>query len=173
MYVAACAIAIGQIIGYALFFTAPTDYAGQPQGALANTGMTIVLLTCVAATATAVVFRNPRRRGELPGVEQALANRQLRGKYRDLAESDRHTARELAVGRPDIARGYNDGGLLDVNTLSALQLSQHGRIPHNEAERIVAARVRLGRLSSVEEAVVYTELPPSTADYLREYAVFL
>jgi hypothetical protein len=54
-----------------------------------------------------------------PAVARALAARTRREEARRLAESDPALARELGIGRPDLRRGYNDGGLIHLNTAPA------------------------------------------------------
>ena len=48
-------------------------------------------------------------------------------------------ARSLGIGRPDLARGYDDGGLVDLNTASAPVIAQVCGLDAALAEAIVAA----------------------------------
>ena len=109
----------------------------------------------------------------LPGVQQGLARRDLRQQYQLLAAQDPALAVEMGVGRPDCPRRIDDGGLLDLNTLDVAALQHFGRLSEADAQQVLAARQRLGRLASVEDLVVHSELDPHVADRLREYAVFL
>ncbi len=82
-------------------------------------------------------------------------------------------ARGVGVGRPDRGRDFDDGGLLDLNSLPVEALVEHAQLGREEAERLVAARQRMGRLSSVEELIVYAAVDAPTAERLRDYALFL
>ena len=79
----------------------------------------------------------------------------------------------MMVGRPDLPRDYSDGGLLDLNNLSASALETHGPLERHEAEQIVEVRSSLGRFSDINEVLAYVDLPDSTASRLRDAAVFL
>ena len=48
-------------------------------------------------------------------VERVKRQRLLREKARELAAADPGLAKELRIGRPDLPRQYNDGGLVDVD----------------------------------------------------------
>lgn len=54
-----------------------------------------------------------------PVVARALGARARREETRRLIEREPGLQRELGIGRPDLGRGYDDGGLIDVNTASA------------------------------------------------------
>ena len=76
------------------------------------------------ATVVAVIYRKSGT--QLPGTAQELTRRKLREKYRALALTDPTLARNIRVGRPDLTRDYSDGGLLDLNSLSAEGLNTFG-----------------------------------------------
>jgi DNA uptake protein ComE-like DNA-binding protein len=109
----------------------------------------------------------------LPGAAQEVARRRQREHYRKLAHTDAALARSINVGRPDLERDFNDGGLLDLNSLSAEALSHFGPMPVDEAQRIVAARQRTGRFTSVQNVAHSAALPDSTVVRLQERAIFL
>jgi len=107
----------------------------------------------------------------LPGVAEGLLRRERRARYRELAESDPNLAREIGVGRPDRQRTFDDGGLVDLNSLSAAHLARFLEISPEQAQQIVDTRQRLSRLSSVEDLVVHARFSPELAERLREYAL--
>lgn len=137
----------------------------------------IALLAAMGVGGCTAFFVGGRRSASpttaLPGVQQGLARRQLRQQYQALAGQDPALAVELGVGRPDCPGRTDDGGLLDLNTLDAAALQRFARLSAAEAQQVLAARERLGRLSGVEDLVVHSELDPHVAERLREYAVFL
>jgi hypothetical protein len=79
---------------------------------------------------------------------------------------------ELKIGRPDLPRSYDDGGLIDVNHVPAGVLVSHLGLARAEAAEVVAARDRLGRFASADELSAYTELTPDRVDGLRDWLLF-
>jgi hypothetical protein len=64
------------------------------------------------------VFPPPRTRPEAAietAMNAAKERRELRRKARDIVAGDPGLARELGIGRPDLDRPFDDGGLIDVN----------------------------------------------------------
>lgn len=146
-------------------------------GSVRNSVGIVMLLTAMAVGAFCA-FYVPRKMptqatAELPGVQQALARRELRQQYKELTAQDPVVAIELGVGRPDRPRQIDDGGLVDLNALDATSLQQCARLSSAEAQQVLVARDRSGRLSNVDELVVYSDLRSDVADRLREYAVFM
>jgi hypothetical protein len=130
----------------------------------------------VAATANAFVLRGrvfpPPAVGD-PAVAAALAARGRREQARAITTSDPGLARELRIGRPDLSREFDDGGLVDVNHVPALVLVDRLGLSQEEAARVAEARERLGRFASPAELEVYAELPEATVEALRERLLFL
>lgn len=107
-----------------------------------------------------------------PAVTQALAAREQRAESRRLREQDPALARELGIGRPDLGRGYADGGLVDLNTAPAAVIAQVSGIAPAHAEAIVAARdARGGTYFNLAEVFVDVALPPHEQEQLHEHAV--
>lgn len=143
-----------------------------------DVGFVMVAIGTVIGVVTAFLFRTarPPRYDEvtdLPGVDDALARRERRARFQQLAADDPALATDLGVGRPDRRGGADDGGLLDLNALDAPALRQHGGLSRKHARSVVDVRERLGRLSSVDELVVHGTLDLRTAEQLRARSVFL
>ena len=145
-----------------------------------DVGFLMVLAAMAAGIAAAALLRTPPSRAEryddvedLPGVQRALDRRALRERFRQLVAEDPALALELGVGRPDRRPALDDGGLLDLNALSAEALVQHAHLSKRHAASVVDVRTRLGRLTSVDEVVVHGLLDLTTAARLRDRAVFL
>jgi hypothetical protein len=68
-------------------------------------------------------------------------------------------ARDLRIGRPDLPRHYDDGGLVDVNNVPEHVLTTALGITRDEARRIVAERQRTGGFTSVDEIAARGLLP--------------
>jgi hypothetical protein len=81
-------------------------------------------------------------------------------------------ARELGIGRPDLHRGYDDGGLVDINAVSAESLSQLCGIAPNRAGEIVTARqARGGTYFSIGKVLMDVALPPGEQEALQEHGI--
>lgn len=108
-----------------------------------------------------------------PAVQHALAARQRRVESAALAAGDPALARELRIGRPDLPRQYDDGGLVDVNGAPAPVLVSLLGLTPVQAESVVAARLRLGRFQAVEDLATFTDLPQRSVDAVRDRIILL
>ncbi|MET0419050.1 MAG: AfsR/SARP family transcriptional regulator [Actinoplanes sp.] len=66
----------------------------------------------------------------------------LREQARQFAAMDPAQAVYLGIGRPDLNRSYDDGGLIDVNNVATAELARAFRLDMPAAHRIVAERQR-------------------------------
>jgi hypothetical protein len=89
-----------------------------------------------------------------------------------LARTDPVRARELGVGRPDLADAF-DGELTDLNNAPASAIAELPRIDAGLAAAIVAARERTGGFGSLADLDMELDLPAETVERLRELVVFL
>jgi hypothetical protein len=105
-------------------------------------------------------------------VARALAGRQRREEARKMWASDPALARELGIGRPDLRRGFDDGGLVDLNSAPAALISQVSGVDMQQAEAIVAARqARGGTYFNLGELFVDVPLPAHVQQLLADRAV--
>lgn len=143
----------------------------------------LIVLLIVAATVHASIElrslpqypRLTRPVGVYPAVDpvtQARARIQQRVDARKLAETDPVLARELRIGRPDLPRQFDDGGLVDINNVPAQALMACLQFSEQEANAVIAARDRIGRFSSPEEVSVYAQLAPARVDGVRDLMWF-
>ncbi|OPG13600.1 hypothetical protein B1L11_07770 [Microbispora sp. GKU 823] len=111
------------------------------------------------------------------GNEQAIAlaqhRRALRQQARELAQHDPVMARELRIGRPDLPRQYDDGGLVDVNRAPAPVIANLPGLTPALAEQIVRVRDQVGGFVSAEDVSAAASLPPHLTADLAEYGIFL
>ena len=105
-------------------------------------------------------------------IEMASRRRELRSAARVTAR-DPAMAWELRIGRPDLPRGFDDGGLVDVNHAPPPVLASLPGMTPELVKRVVETRDTISGFSSVEELSSLAELPPSLTDALHEYAIFL
>jgi Helix-hairpin-helix motif len=149
--------------------------ASTPEGGWGDTLFGIVaLVLIVAGTPHAFllrrrVFAPPPTQ---PALAAALAARQRREEARAIASRDAALARELGIGRPDLPRQFDDGGLVDVNHVPAQVLVDQLGLSPTLAGQVVEARDRLGGFAGPQELIAYTELSPEAVDGLREHLVF-
>ncbi|MFF5264224.1 helix-hairpin-helix domain-containing protein [Actinomadura viridis] len=106
-------------------------------------------------------------------IRLAKYRRTLREQARALAAEDPALAHELRIGRPDLPRGYDDGGLIDVNHAPPATLALLPGTDEALVERIVRHRAEHGGFLSAEELAVDLDLPPALLPQLAEYAIFL
>ncbi|WP_311922217.1 helix-hairpin-helix domain-containing protein [Microbispora sp. H10836] len=109
--------------------------------------------------------------------EQAVAfvqhRRALREQARELAQRDPVLARELRIGRPDLPRQYDDGGLVDVNRAPASVIAGLPGLTPALAEQIVRVRDQVGGFVSAEDVSAAASLPPNLTADLAEYGIYL
>jgi hypothetical protein len=108
----------------------------------------------------------------LDAIAMASQRRELRSAARDTAR-DPAMAWELRIGRPDLQRVFDDGGLVDVNHAPPSALASLPGMTPELVNRIVETRDQLSGFSSVEELSSLAQLPPSLTGALNEYAIFL
>jgi hypothetical protein len=71
-----------------------------------------------------------------------------------------------------VPRRFDDGGLIDVNTVPAQVLSRLPGLRPEDVEQILTARLDPLGLHSVEDLIVTAEVPADVAESLREVLVF-
>lgn len=172
-----------------LFSVTPEDAQGNPVGT-AGHALSAISTVLALALMAAACFQLVSLRREVYGLEAGpaspthlaaadpvvaahLAARARRDEARTLAQSDPVLAHELRIGRPDLPREYEDGGLIDLNNAPAHAIATACSIEASLAERIVAARQELGSFSSLDEVFVFAQVEESTAARIRDYALLL
>jgi len=147
-------------------------------------GFIIALAGCAAVHA-AILFRPGRDRAArapagTPGLternREALAEArsriERRKDARHLVATNPALARDLKIGRPDLPRDYDGGGLVDVNHVPGPVLGPALGLAPAEVTDVTAVRERLGRFSSADELCAYTQLSPDRVDELRDLMIF-
>jgi len=159
--------------------------AGSNGNGGAAVGGFIIALAGCAAVHAAIVFRpsrgvsslgasmplSPRQRNR-EAVAQAQGRIERRKDARHLITTNPSLARDLRIGRPDLPREYDDGGLVDVNHVPAAVLAGPLSLSAAEVSDVLAARDKLGRFTSADELCAYTSLTPDRVDELRDFMIF-
>ena len=96
-----------------------------------------------------------------PVLAAAVHAQERRDLARQILAQDPQLASDLAIGRPDLKRGYDDGGLVDANSAPAAVLASLPGLTPQLADRIVAAREASSGFTSLEEMTILADLPPA------------
>jgi DNA uptake protein ComE-like DNA-binding protein len=159
-----------------------TDQSPDPDaaGGIIQTiggGLAILLMGGGAAHA-ATIYRSPdgppslAADPSLAALATAKEAAARRDKARRIAETDPALARDLKIGRPDLQRTFDDGGLVDVNHLSAEYLVDALDWTPAEARAVIDARTELGGFSSSAEVSAYAAIDPDRVDAVADLLVF-
>ncbi|NDU75819.1 helix-hairpin-helix domain-containing protein [Actinomadura sp. DSM 109109] len=166
--------------GYGGGMAAVLMMLGSGDPVFAALGSFMAVLLWIAGTGHAFAVRssvfpreNPRNVLNEHAIEVARYRRTLREQARTLAAEDPALARELRIGRPDMPRTYDDGGLVDVNHVPREIIEALPGMTPETAERVVRRRVQTGGFVSVEEMAVDADLPPDVLPQLADFTIFL
>jgi hypothetical protein len=141
-------------------------------------------LLAIATIALGCVQQAPLRRevyGGAPPSEQhavdpaltaALEARERRADARQIAARDPLLARDLKIGRPDLPRPFDDGGLVDLNSASAKIIAETCDLSRSIGEGIAAARPP-GGFMAVDDVFSLAEVPVAARDIIRDRAVVI
>jgi hypothetical protein len=156
--------------------------SGQSHGASSVVAGGLVIALMGGAATHAFVDYDLTRPGTTPpgttgeANEQAMAAAHARMKRREearaIAARDPVLRSELRIGRPDLTRSYDDGGLVDVNQVPSWVLSSHLGLSPQEAAAVVAARANLGRFVSPAEVSQYAQFAPDRLDAIGDWMIF-
>lgn len=108
-----------------------------------------------------------------PAIADSLAARKRRADTVAMIERDPGLARDLQIGRPDLARRYDDGGLVDVNHVPEPILVSHLGMTADQAHELVAAREQLGGFETADDLCTLASLPQHDLDAIRDRIVAL
>jgi len=131
----------------ALVTTARLANVNANNNAAAALGLFMIVLAGGAATHACILFRPGRaqpsraeaawRRNQ--EVMQGARNRiERRNHARHIVQTDPALARELRIGRPDLPREYDDGGLVDVNRVPGAVLAAQLGLTQQEVTNVIA-----------------------------------
>lgn len=165
-----CALAVA---GWIASATNTANHGSNSYSAVA--GLLLVLAWAGAAATSFVIRPAYERRMSSPLLDASeRAEVRLRDRQRAL-ELGRHNprlAREIGVGRPDLAGG-TDAGLVDINNAPASALTKLPGVDDALATQIVEARAQIGGFSSIEDMGIALDLDGHLVENLRDWAVFL
>jgi uncharacterized RDD family membrane protein YckC len=96
----------------------------------------------------------------------------MRDKARRIAKRNPRLADELGIGRPDLRRNFNDGGLIDVNHVPEPYLLHLPGVDQDLASRIVGHRQSVGGFHTAGDLEVTLDVKPGTLDEARDLMIF-
>jgi hypothetical protein len=108
-----------------------------------------------------------------PAVAAVLAARARREDSRRLAAGDAQMARELRIGRPDLTRTYDDGGLVDLNSAPPQVIAHTCEIELATATMITNARAAGITFTTVDDVFSFTDIPYPLWDRIRDRALVI
>jgi hypothetical protein len=161
---------------YALGLLVALVFSAGPEGGRGDAVLVpVVFALMIAGTVHAFALRGRvfAPRATDPAITAALAARQRREEARAIATRDAALARELRIGRPDLLRQFDDGGLVDVNHVPVQVLVDWLGLSVAQAVQVVEACKRLGGFAGPEELIAFSELPEPTVNALRDRMLFL
>jgi hypothetical protein len=120
-------------------------------------------------------FPSPTPRDQLNqhAIEVARYRRGLRAEARRLVAEDPELANDLRIGRPELPRAYDDGGLIDVNHASAESLALLPELTAEMIQGIVRLRAEQGGFVSAAELALHADLPPDLVNRIADHVIFL
>lgn len=139
-------------------------------------------ITSVGATAHLLIIRSavwalpplPQRPVERSaGMEAVDQARMLREQARRTASADPMLAKRLGIGRPDLPRQYDDGGLVDLNHAPLHVLLTLPGVGESSARQIQDRVERVGPFANLGEVMLVVEISPAYEYHLHEYCVFI
>jgi len=108
-----------------------------------------------------------------PHVVELIERRTRREQARALLLHHPSIARDLHIGRPDLPRTFDDGGLVDVNSAPEHVLALLPGLGFQNAKLIVTVREVQGPFASIDELIARGVVPPEVIQSLYEVLVVL
>jgi hypothetical protein len=109
----------------------------------------------------------------MAAVAEAQAGRRKRDEARELARRDPQMARDLRIGRPDLPRQYDDGGLVDINSAPADLLRESLGLTVDQSTQVVDMRTQLGGFEHPDDLVTFAGVEPRAYDAVKDRIILI
>ncbi|MCW3842739.1 winged helix-turn-helix domain-containing protein [Micromonospora yasonensis] len=169
------AAAGGYLAAVVLFVAGLETMDADGNGLLSDVGF-VALGGAWLGGAAHVIMLNPA----VAGMFRSRAGRRAADDRRIRREQARYllyhypAAREqLHIGRPDLPRTFDDGGLVDINAVGEKVIVGLPGVTGPQARQVAMDRWLRGPFGSMEELAGRCLLPPALTDSLRDLLVFL
>lgn len=134
---------------------------------------TVVMRPTTYAPAPPPVHFAPPPDPNAAAIAQVELERHKRAEARALAQRDPQMARDLRIGRPDLPRQFDDGGLVDVNAASAAAFVRNLGMSPAQADQVLAARQQLGQFQHPDDLVNLGGLGLDTWEQVKDRIILL
>jgi DNA-binding SARP family transcriptional activator len=165
--------AVGYFVCAAAFWWTVQDPELRPGSPKDQLAMVEFLISAAGAAAHAVFLVPGPAFSTAPELLDALEGRVRRRQALTLVGHYPAMAHELRIGRPDLPRVFDDGGLIDVNAVPEPVLATLPGVTAYEAWRIVADRQAHGAFPTVDSLVARGLLSAPVAHALRERLIVI
>ncbi|MGY0007698.1 BTAD domain-containing putative transcriptional regulator, partial [Micromonospora sp. I033] len=149
-----------------------TDEVSDAEGVL----IVAWLLTCLVGFLHTILLNGQLLRwlrGRLARPEPVDERRLRREQARYLLYHYPAARQELRIGRPDLARAFDDGGLVDINAVTEQVIAGLPGMTVAQSRQVVVDRWARGPFGSMEDLATRCLLPPALTDSLRDLLLFL
>jgi DNA-binding SARP family transcriptional activator len=165
---AAAAGYFGLVVVFALASSSDAS-SDSPQEAVA----VLAMLAAMAGGAAhaALIAHDPGQsssRHRNPDDTRSMERRVRREQALTLVEHHPAIARELRIGRPDLLRVFDDGGLIDINAVPEHILATLPGVTPLQAHHIVVRRQARGGFDSVDDLIAEGLLPTTSVHAHRD-----
>lgn len=179
-YVKVLAVVYGfaSLLLFVLLGLTPVDPEDPSADVIATMSGLLMIVTVVAACVQQALLRReahtvPVVRPVAPALAAALGARERRDEARQILANDPLLATDLHIGRPDLPRTYDDGGLVDLNNAPAAAIARACGFSPRVAESIVTARATCGGFMAVDDVFSMADVPVASWDLVRDRAIVL
>jgi hypothetical protein len=107
-----------------------------------------------------------------PAYREALVRRERRDQARDLLARGPELGAELRIGRLDLPRTFDDGGLVDLNQVPESFIAELPGFTAVIAERVVSARRLRGGFLIADDLVVFAGVRVEVLELCRDRLLF-
>ncbi|WP_329250286.1 winged helix-turn-helix domain-containing protein [Actinoallomurus sp. NBC_01490] len=151
----------GYFLLVGVFVFTMSDSGESPWDNVAMLALLLAMVGGAVHVAVLVTGTSARLRNAPPDLDtlRSLELRIRREQALTLLDHYPPIARELRIGRPDLSRVFNDGGLVDINGVPEHVLAALPGVTVPQAQQIVARRRVTGGFASVEDLITYGLLP--------------
>ena len=78
----------------------------------------------------------------------------------------------MQIGRPDLPRSFDDGGLVDLNRVPATVIAELPGFTAELAQRVVSVRGSRGGFLTADDLVVFAGVPVDVLELCRDRLLF-
>ncbi|MGV9215906.1 BTAD domain-containing putative transcriptional regulator [Micromonospora sp. RB23] len=165
---------VGSLLAYMIY---TDDLEKEDSAAEAFFGLGVLVL-CWLWGAAHVILLNRWVWGRVTGRSvEAQAHEEDRRVRREQARNLLHrypaARQEFAIGRPDLARAFDDGGLIDVNAVPDHVLAALPGLTDAQRRQVAMDRWIRGPYASMEDLAARCPLPLAATESLRGVLLFL